>query len=532
MAEKHLTDGTTALAAQPRVIKIEAAEKQRNAQLRVAAYTRVSSDSDDQLNSFAAQNRYYAELISGKAEWRMVDIYADEGITGTSAAKREDFQRMMADCRRGLIDQILVKSISRFARNTKDCLEAVRELKELGVNVRFEREGIDTANVSSELITAIYAAFAQKESESISGNMRWSYQRRMEAGTFLPSSMAYGYKLVGRKIEIDADSALVVCRIFQWYLNGVNRTAIAKKLNEEGISSGQRKKWHDASVRYILTNEKYTGDSLWQKTYTSDTLPTTRHKNKGEHEQYYAVGTHPPIIPREIFDQAQNLLQKRETDYRKRNCPGSHPLTGKIVCGCCGSTFRRKEYRGKIRWACMGHERSGKDCPITPITGKTIYEAFCRLYYKLKHQSLPILEQMLETLRTIRDRRLLWSEDIVSLNKKISELSSQNQTLAFLKQNGLVDPDIFISKSNELTRQLRQAKLDKEKLMDAEGDATAQRTRELIALLEDGPDFLDHPDAELMGELVEKIIIESNDTLRFRLHNGLELRESIERTVR
>ena len=139
---------------------------------------------------------------------------------------------------------------------------------------------------------------------------------------------------------------------------------------------------------------------------------------------------------------------------------------------------------------------------------------------------------MLETHRTIRDRRLLWSEDIVSLNKKISELSSQNQTLAFLKQNGLVDPDIFISKSNELTRQLRQAKLDKEKLMTAEGDATAHRTRELIALLEDGPDFLDHPDAELLGELVEKITLESNDALRFRLHNGLELRESIERTVR
>ena len=193
MAEKHLTDGTTALAAQPRVIKIEAAEKPENARLRVAAYTRVSSDSDDPLNSFAAQNRYYAELISGKAEWRMVDIYADEGITGTSAAKREDFQRMMADCRRGLIDQILVKSISRFARNTKDCLEAVRELKELGVNVHFEREGIDTANVSSELITAIYAAFAQKESESISGNMRWSCQRRMESRDF--PSLVHGLRL-------------------------------------------------------------------------------------------------------------------------------------------------------------------------------------------------------------------------------------------------------------------------------------------------------------------------------------------------
>lgn len=186
MDEKRLVDGATALAEkQSRVIKIEPAGRPQNMRLRVAAYTRVSSDSEDQLNSFVAQNRYYTELISGKAEWRMVDIYADEGITGTSVAKRDDFQRMMADCRRGLIDQILVKSISRFARNTKDCLQNIRELKELGVNVRFEREGIDTVNVSSELITAIYAAFAQKESESISGNMRWSYQRRMESGTFV-----------------------------------------------------------------------------------------------------------------------------------------------------------------------------------------------------------------------------------------------------------------------------------------------------------------------------------------------------------
>ena len=167
-----------------------------------------------------------------------------------------------------------------------------------------------------------------------------------------------------------------------------------------------------------------------------------------------------------------------------------------------------------------------------PISETNLYESFCRLYYKLKHQSIPILEQMLTNLQMIRNRRMLWSPDIVALNKRISDLTSQNQTLAFLKQQGLVDPDIFISKSNELTRQLRQAKLDKEELMAAEGDATAQRTQELIALLEDGPDFLDHPDTELCGALVAEIIVESNDTLRFRLHNGLELRESIERTVR
>ena len=259
MAEKHLTDGTTALAAQPRVIKIETAEKPRNAQPRVAAYTRVSSDSDDQLNSFAAQNRYYAELISGKAEWRMVDIYADEGITGTSTAKREDFQRMMADCRRGLIDQILVKSISRFARNTKDCLEAVRELKELGVNVRFEREGIDTANVSSELITAIYAAFAQKESESISGNMRWSYQRRMESGEFNTCRAPWGFRLDGKSLAVHEEEAEIVRRIFLEYLSGRNPREIAEILNAEDTSG---RIWKYKAVDYILQNERYVCASM------------------------------------------------------------------------------------------------------------------------------------------------------------------------------------------------------------------------------------------------------------------------------
>ena len=256
MVEKHLTDGTTALAAQPRVIKIEAAEKPENTRLRVAAYTRVSSDSDDQLNSFAAQNRYYAELISGKAEWRMVDIYADEGITGTSAAKREDFQRMMADCRRGLIDQILVKIHLPLRPEHKGLSGGSAGAEGTGRQCPLRARGHRHRQCEQRAHHRHLCRLRPKESESISGNMRWSCQRRMEAGTFLPSSMAYGYKLVGRKIEIDADAALVVCRIFQWYLNGVNRIAIAKKLNEEGISSGQRKKWHSASVRYILTKRK------------------------------------------------------------------------------------------------------------------------------------------------------------------------------------------------------------------------------------------------------------------------------------
>lgn len=193
--------------------------------------------------------------------------------------------------------------------------------------------------------------------------------------------------------------------------------------------------------------------------------------------------------------------------------------------------MRFKNVNSKRYLCCTNHDAKG-DCLITPIRETQIHESFCRLYYKLKHQSIPILEQMLTNLQMIRNRRMLWSPDIVALNKRISDLSSQNQTLAFLKQQGLVDPDIFIAKTNELTKQLRQAKLEKEKLMDAESDMTALQTRDLIDLLEGGPEFLDSFDAELFGELVEKIIIESNDSVRFCLKNGLELRESIERTVR
>lgn len=294
MDEKRLVDGTTALAEkQPRVIKIETAERPQNVRLRVAAYTRVSSDSEDQLNSFAAQNRYYTELISSKAEWRMVDIYADEGITGTSVAKRDDFQRMMADCRRGLIDQILVKSISRFARNTKDCLQNIRELKELGVNVRFEREGIDTVNVSSELITAIYAAFAQKESESISGNRQWGYQRSMEQGTFNTYHAPVGFTLTGGNLQINQAEAPTIQRIFTEYLSGSNSREIAAALNKEKTLG---RHWRREAIDYILQNERYAGNALLQKRYTTDSFPRKRNATE-ENERC----TSSPVAMRPLF---------------------------------------------------------------------------------------------------------------------------------------------------------------------------------------------------------------------------------------
>ena len=315
MDEKRLVDGTTALAEkQPRVIKIEPTERPQNVRLRVAAYTRVSSDSEDQLNSFAAQNRYYTELISSKAEWRMVDIYADEGITGTSVTKRDDFQRMMADCRRGLIDQILVKSISRFARNTKDCLQNIRELKELGVNVRFEREGIDTINVSSELITAIYAAFAQKESESISGNMRWSYQRRMEQGAFNTYHAPVGFTLIDGDLQVNQAEVPTIQRIFTEYLSGNNSREIAAALNKDK-ALGRR--WRREAIDYILQNERYAGNALLQKRYTTDSFPREKKRNRGEREKFFVFSSNEAIISQEMFDQAQQLRKTRKRNFER-----------------------------------------------------------------------------------------------------------------------------------------------------------------------------------------------------------------------
>ena len=312
MAKKQ-TDGNLALEQQ-RVIIIPAHDELVARKLRVAAYARVSSSSEDQLNSYRVQNQYYSELISNNPDWEMVDIYADEGITGTSVEKREDFQRMMQDCRKGKIDRILVKSISRFARNTKDCLAAVRELKELGVSVQFEEQGIDTSKVSSEMVTAIMASLAQKGSESISSNVRWGVQKRMLDGTFISSSVPYGYEMFHGQLRILPSEAQFVKWIFQAYLSGLNAQSIAEQMNQAYALLGieNTRKWHNTTILYILSNERYIGDSLWQKTYATDSLPTRQIKNTGSKTQYYIEHTHTPIIDRDTYSAVQRLREKRK----------------------------------------------------------------------------------------------------------------------------------------------------------------------------------------------------------------------------
>ena len=386
MESRQKTVGSLAVSEQQqRVIVIEATEKPLDLKLRVAAYTRVSSDSADQLNSFAAQNRYYTALISGRENWAMVDIYADRGITGASAAKREDFQRLMADCRRGLIDKILCKSISRFARNTTECLEEIRELKALGIGIEFEEQHIDTAKLSGETLTAIFASIAQSESKSISDNVRWSYRHRMERGEFNTCKYPFGYRLIEGKLEIYEQEAKIVREIFSRFLCGQNCDEIADYINTLGILTRDgRSGWQRSTVRYILRNERYMGSALLQKNYSTDTIPYERKPNRGEMPKYWIENSNPAIISREVFNAAKALIQKREA-YGPESNRGTHALSRKLRCGYCGSLFRKKTSGKKACWACITHNVHRDRCPITQIPESEIYAAFFRLYYKLKH---------------------------------------------------------------------------------------------------------------------------------------------------
>lgn len=532
MKNQEKVNGSLALKS-PRVVVIPANTPGQARKLRVAAYARVSSNSEDQLNSFAAQNAHYTELITSNPDWEFVDVYADKGITGTSAEKREDFQRLLADCRRGRIDRILVKSSSRFARNTKECLEAVRELKALDVSVCFEEQNIDTAELSGELLVAIFAMMDQKESENISDNTRWGVQRRMANGTFRPSKVPFGYRRNEQgQIVIDEKSAKYVQEIYHLFLSGKNTAEIADIFLAHRLSDPvlQAYRWSYNAIARILKNEKYIGDSLWQKAYKTQSLPRKEVlNNKGQRDQYYVRNTHPAIIEKSIFEQAQTLLHKRGTTYFQQR--ETSELQEKLKCECCGSKFRRRKSNGKSYYVCCTHAARHDRCPNKQIMECSIYEAFFRVYAKIQ-KNKDVLVRLLTDLQTAQTGKMLWSSDIVELNMQIADITRQDRLLAQLKQQGLVDPDLFISRRDALAEQLRAVKLEKERLLKSEENPTISQTRVLLETLEAAPEFLDTFDEELFREIVDKIIVESNERLRFRLINGLELTEDIERTVR
>ena len=506
-------------------IFIPATQPEEEIVLRVAAYCRVSTDSDDQINSFTAQNNHYTEMITAHDQWELVDIYADEGITGTSAKRRKDFQRLLADCRKGRIDKVLVKSISRFARNTTECLETIRELKSLGISIYFEEHNIDTKMVSSEMLTAVIASCAQAESESISRNMRWSVQKRMENGTFNTCRAATGFQLSDNGLEIASEEAPVIYGIFEDYLQGKNSREIAARLNAEAALG---RIWNRKLVDYILTNERYAGNALLQRKYRTDSFPRMKKPNRGERPMYYVRNSNPAIIPQEMFDQAAHLRSSRRVEMSDTD---ARPFSKKLYCGCCGSLCRSKKTNDVWYWVCRRHEEENAQCDMPPVPEDAITAAFLRLYYNLKHNP-EVLSFYIKQMAEVRKRQMLWSLAAVELNREISDILSQSHALALLNRQGLVDPDIFISKSNQLAEQLRKARGQKEKLRDMEYDESSDTTQQLQEILLAGPEILDTFDEELFCELIDRIILQSKTKIRFRLKNGLELPESIERTVR
>ena len=334
------------------------------------------------------------------------------------------------------------------------------------------------------------------------------------------------------KLEINTDEAPIIRLIFDRYLQGHSMDDIAKEVTAYGFPTRDKKPyWQVTSVRYVLCNEKYIGDSHLQKTYMTEALPRQQKRNSGEHKQYIWKETHPPIISQDIFERVQKLLGVKSSRIPPKSKDVS-PFAQHIFCGDCGAVFKRKPQGLSGYWMCSNHEKSRDNCLVRQIPELEVECAFFRMYHKLRHKGKLILNQLLADLQSARKGKLLWSLDIVALNQKIADITRQDRLLAQLKQQGLVDPDIFISRRNELAEQLRATKLEKERFLESEEDQTIQRTQELLEALEAGPDFLDAFDGELFRELVDKIIVESNDRLRFRLVNGLELTEPIERTVR
>ena len=318
---------------------------------KVAAYARVSTDLEEQQTSYEMQVKYYTEHIKGNPNWEFVGVYSDEGISGTSTAHREGFKQMIADALAGKIDLILTKSISRFARNTVDCLTTIRKLKEKGVEVEFEKEGIKTLDASGELLITIMSSLAQEESRSISENTKWGRRKRMAKGMFnMPYKIFLGYDPgPDYKPVINEEQAETVRLIYQWYLDGLTLSQICRRLEGMGVKSpagGPR--WHTGTVRSILTNEKYKGSALLQKRYVPDFLTKKQKVNEGELPKYYIEKSHPAIVSKEMFDAVQEERLKRKGS--KLMWRGKDAYSCKVKCGCCGDWFAETTWHSNDKY--------------------------------------------------------------------------------------------------------------------------------------------------------------------------------------
>lgn len=364
------------------VTKVESPIPRMPRLMKVAAYARVSMETERLQHSLSAQISYYSELIQKHAGWQYVGVYADDGISGTKISRRDEFQRMIEDCEGGKIDIILTKSISRFARNTVDLLNTVRRLKELGVSVRFEKENIDSLSEDGELMLTLLVSFAQEEIRSLSENVKWGTVKRFQKGVPNGQMRIFGYEWQDGQLTIIPDEADIIHWMYGEYMRGASRIEIGRALNEKGIFTRQGKLWVDSNVKVVLTNITYTGNLLFQKEYTVDPITKKKRKNRGELPQFYVENTHEAIIPLEEF-------QRVQAEFKRRHDLGplgnkSLKLTAfstKITCSICGKHYRRSGKRNSAKelyyiWTCQTKSNKGiRACNSKSIPEKVLQNA-------------------------------------------------------------------------------------------------------------------------------------------------------------
>ena len=509
------------------VIEITAEKKPATEKIRLAAYCRVSSNSEDQLHSFAAQIRYYKDYERMHPEYRLVDVYADEGITGLSMDKRDELLRLLRDCKKGRIDRVIVKSVARFARNTSELLATLRFLKDIGVSVYFEEQGIDSDKLNSEIIVTFPGMAAQQESVSISGNMRWSYKKRMEAGEFNCCAPAYGFDLVDGKLIVNESEAAVVRRVFAMFLQGQGKQTIANQLNQENVPRRcGAEKWYSFTINYILNNERYMGDALLQKYYTTDTLPYKELKNRGERQQYYVSNANPAIISKETYQAAQELQKSRKKNCKKNDIS---ILRGTIRCPDCGRTYRRYLVNGKAYWLCCSKSTGAVACNSHRLSESAIHEAFSRMAFKLHSHRHELFAPLIHDLETMRRKASSNHERITKIDNEIADLSARKLVIVRLHTASILNASDYAAQSAEISGQITALRSErKKKLAEDERDAQLDRIRELNGILEEYEQTCTF-DEDLYAQIVEKITVVSGTELRFQLMGGIILTESTAR---
>ena len=520
----------------------ETGHTERN--LRVAAYCRVSTDQEEQESSYEAQIGYYTEKINSNSEWQMAGIFADEGITGTQAKKRPEFLKMIRKCRQRKIDVILTKSLSRFARNTVDSLKYIRELKVLGIAVIFEKENINTLETDTEMMLTIMSCFAQAESESISKNVSWGIRQSFKNGNV---PMQYARLLGYRKgadgnAEIVPEEAEIVKEIYRLYLDGMSLNMIVDRLNEKGLTTkGSSSPYRKEVVQRILTNEKYTGDAILQKTYVTDCITKKTRKNNGELPMYLVKNHHDPIISRADFNRVQEEMARRSakrsiaeklTKTEQGKYSAKYALSELLICGECGSHYRRVTWTAKgfkeIKWRCINRIQYGKKkCHNSPtVDEQSLHKAIVSAINEFCEVKDDVAKALRESITEVLDPNLNGS--VQAAQQRIDELTHNIDELIKLATvpETAAAAMADIEKFSEEMKMLREfVKTEKAKQI------TAQRgSAELDAILGrlETEDFtMTEYDDIAVRQLIEKITVESKDTITVTFKGGFEVRKEL-----